>query len=316
MKFLKPIITLLGFSLILSGCTIPFFGSKKAALQVTSVPRATVFLDGKHVGQTPYFDENLKTGEYSLKLVPEETTDLLPSWETKIKLNPQILTVVNRAIAATDSDSSGEILTLEPLSSKTKNILAIISIPDNAIVKLDSQPKGFTPVSLDDVGAGEHTITLSAPGFKEKIIKAKVTNGHKLTISAQLAKSKIVTDEPDDTEDKDDEVDEDEDEEVQASPSPSPSSDDDDEDEEDSTTPASAKATKKPYVEILDNPAGFLRIRKEPTTSSPQVAQATPGQKLPYQDESQAGWYKVRYATEKYGWVSRGASGEYAKLVE
>ncbi|MBI2010506.1 MAG: SH3 domain-containing protein, partial [Candidatus Chisholmbacteria bacterium] len=71
-----------------------------------------------------------------------------------------------------------------------------------------------------------------------------------------------------------------------------------------------------PYIEILDNPLGFLRIREEPSTQSDEVAQAKPGEKLPYLNEEENGWYKVTYKPGKTGWVARGASGtEYAKLV-
>ncbi len=273
----------------------PFVKPKQAALQVTSSPRASVFLDGNHVGQTPYFDEKLKGGEYSLKLVPEDSTGTLLTWETKVKLSPQILTVVNRHLGPSDSESSGEILTLSQLSSKTKTSLSIISIPDSAVVTLNGQPKGFTPVSLDDVSPGEHTLALSAPGYQEKTIKAKVTQGYKLTISFQLAKQTIFDKAPKEPEETD------------------PDDKPEQADEPESSTSAD---TKSSYIEILENNVGFLRVRKEPSTSSKEVAQAEIGDKLPYLNESENGWYKVEYATDKAGWVARGKNGEYAKLVK
>lgn len=296
MSFLKSTIKAILLSFVLSGCTLPFVTNKQAALQVSSSPKASVFIDGTHVGQTPFFDENLKSGDYSLKLVPEATADILPSWETIVKLTPQTLTVVNRLIGDSDTNSSGEILTLEPLSSKTKTILAIISIPDSSVVKLDSQPKGFTPVSLDDVSSGEHTITISAAGFQEKTLKAKITAGHKLTISAQLARQQLLP-----------------------SPTPTPRTE-----TSQITTPetvdqvasASSTTNKKPFVEVLANPLGFLRIRNSPSTSGVEIANAIPGQKLPYLDEEDNGWYKVLYQSGKSGWLARGSSGQYAKLVQ
>lgn len=285
-------------SLILSGCSLPFLTPKKAALQVASNPRATVFLDDKHVGQTPFFDDKLKSGEYTLKLVPEDPSGILPAWETKVKLTPQILTVVSREIAATDSQSSGEILTLEPLSTTTKSALAIISLPDSAVIKVDNQPQGFTPKSLDEISVGEHTISLTKTGYQEKTLRIKITPGHKLTISVQLAKAALLeTPEP--------------------SPLPSSSSktpiSNPTEDQ-----PASVTATtkSKPYVEILPNSLGFLRIRENPSSAAKELAQAVPGQRLPYLDEESNGWYKVTYASGKSAWVARGASGEYAKLVK
>src|SRR3989344_1571397 len=49
--------------LFLSGCKA-IGTTKPAALQITSVPEASVFLDGKHLGKTPFFSDQLKVGEY------------------------------------------------------------------------------------------------------------------------------------------------------------------------------------------------------------------------------------------------------------
>lgn len=302
MKRITAIITAIGLAIVLAGCTLPFSAKNKAALQVTSSPKATVFIDAQPVGQTPYFDEDLKVGEYTLRLVPDNTVTPLPSWETKITLSSNILTVVNRQIGVADSDSSGEMLTLEPLSSKDNTILAVVSLPDSAVVKIDGEPRGFTPVSLDNLESGEHTIEIAAAGFKNKSLKAKVTAGHKLTVSIQLAREKLITaasPEPQ-TESED---------QTQASPSPSPRGNS-------RPSPAPKDDVATPYIEILENPLGFLRIREEPSTQSDEVAQAEPGEKLPYLKEEENGWYKVSYSPGKTGWVARGASGtEYAKLV-
>lgn len=308
---LKKIVPLIGISLILSGCSLPGLASKRAALQVTSAPRATIFLEGKHVGETPFLDDKLKPGEYTLKLIPEDPTGKLPAWETKIQLNPQILTVVNREIAATDQESTGAILTLEPLSSKTKSPLAIISLPDSAVIKVDNQPRGFAPQSLEDIAAGEHTVTLTQTGYKEKSLQVKTWLGFKLTLSVQLAKENLLeipkptSDQPEPTISP-----------IPAtSPLPSPKASPQSI-KEDQPVSASAVAKTKPYVEILPNSIGFLRIREEPMTTSSELARAVAGQHLPYLDEEKNGWYKVSYATGKTGWLARGASGEYARLVK
>ena len=296
-------------SLILTGCSLSLpFIAKKAAIKVTSTPPATVFIDGKHVGQTPYDNNGLKAGEITIKLVPEGQTG--ESWETKVTLVPKIITIINRDFGPTSDQSSGETLTLQPLTKKSATNLVVVSTPDSTIVQVDGQPQGFTPLSLDNLSAGEHTLALSSPGFRDGNLKANLPAGYKLTINFQLARIPVS-----DTTDQEATPSAD-----LTSPSPTPKS-----------TPkaspasspsaslvasASASAKAPPYIEILTNPLGFLRVREQPSTTGTELARAYPGQKLPYQSEENNGWYKVEYSTGKTGWVARGASGEYAKLIQ
>lgn len=167
------------------------FGKKQpSGLQVNSEPQATIFLDGQHLGQTPFEDKNLKSGEFILKLVPE-SKDLMNPWEQKIKLNPEALTVVNHKFAESIDLASSEILTFESLTNKKLISLAIISSPDGALVKLDGITRGFTPISLEDITEGDHLILISLPGYLEKEIRAKTVLGRKLIINVKLAQEKI-----------------------------------------------------------------------------------------------------------------------------
>ncbi|MBI2012337.1 PEGA domain-containing protein, partial [Candidatus Curtissbacteria bacterium] len=73
LKFLSLVTCHLSLVLILSGCRA-IGTAKPAALQVTSTPEASVFLDGKHLGKTPFFSDQLKSGEYTLKITASEAT--------------------------------------------------------------------------------------------------------------------------------------------------------------------------------------------------------------------------------------------------
>lgn len=293
---LKPLFLLLLLPLILTGCSLSLpFTTKKAALQITTTPQATVFIDGQHVGQTPYDTNDLKAGDITVKLVPEGQSGV--SWESKITLTPKVVTVINRRFGPTADQSAGEVFTLEPLSKKDAAGLVLISTPDSSIVTMDNQPQGFTPVSLDAITAGEHAIAVSSPGFTDNSFKTNVPAGYKLIANIQLARIPA------------------QEEEVVPSPSPTASP---------SASPAaapavasaSASAKVPPYVEILANPIGFLRVRANPSTGAAELARAYPGQRLPYKNEESNGWYKIEYAASSTGWVSRGSSGEYAKLVQ
>lgn len=293
---LKPLFLLLLLPLILTGCSLSLpFTAKKAALQITTAPQATVFINGQHVGQTPYDTNDLKAGDITVKLVPEGQSGV--SWESKITLTPKVVTVINRRFGPTADQSAGEVFTLEPLSKKDATALAVIATPSNSILTVDGEPRGFTPVSLDAITAGQHSLTVSSPGFTDNSFSTNIPSGYKLIANIQLARIPA------------------QEETVVPSPSPvaSPSA-------SPATTPAvasaSASAKAPPYVEILANPIGFLRVRANPSTGAAELARAYPGQRLPYKNEESNGWYKIEYAASSTGWVSRGASGEYAKLVQ
>lgn len=298
---LKPyffaFIFLLLVSFVLTGCNFPYLSQKKkAALQITSNIKATVFLNEEHLGQTPYFEENLKPGEYNLKLVPESTASPLVNWQGIVKLNAGILTVVNRNLGPSEEKSSGYILTLEPIGVKDKAQISFISTPDKAVITLNGEPKGFTPLSLENIEEGEHLISVSAYGFVEETIKAKPIKGYKLLVNVQLAKKT-------------------------------------EEEKEEETATASAKLNKeatssgkklkelseeekeikkeisleKPYVYIKENPWGYLNVRSEPSTSkgtSTVVATVKPGEAYKYLETAENGWYKIEYEKDKSGWVS------------
>jgi len=195
---MKKWLLILGIGFLIVGLSLlvrsRFFKKKQTSgLQVSSEPRATIFLEGKHLGQTPFENKNFESGEFLLKLVPE--SEAFNPWEQKIKLNPGILTVVKHEFAEGQEYESSEVLTLEPLANKKLISLAIISSPDGALIKVDGITRTFAPISLEDISEGEHLISLSLPGYLEKEIKAKTILGRKLIVNVKLAKEKIETEE-------------------------------------------------------------------------------------------------------------------------
>lgn len=297
---------LLFVTFILSSCTLPLIGKKKkAALQITSDSKATVFFNDEHIGQTPYFDENLKPGEYSVKLIPETTEPPLLFWQGMVKLSSGILTVVNRSFGETEELSSGYVLSLEPIAEKEKIRVSVISTPDSVVVSVDGEPKGFTPLSFDGLEEGEHLLTISSPGFKEERIKAKTVKGHKLAINVQLAK------EEKEEEEEDEEATESaEKEESKASPKPSPKGE-----EEEETAETEEDEMERPYVKINDNPWGYLNVRSEASTAGGTetvLVKVDLGEVFKYIETADNGWYKIEYEEDKMGWVSN----KYAKLYE
>jgi len=273
-------ISLLLAPVLLSGCS---FRNPSTALQINTAPAANIFMDGKMMGKTPYLNNQLKAGEYTLKLIPEVTDTPLSFWEGKVKLNPGVLTLIDYEFGATENVSSGEILTLEKGKDKKKAGLTVISNPDGAMVSVDGEMKGFTPITLEDISPGDHQILVSKEGFTEKQVKANAQGGYLLLANVKLAQEGVST---------------------VATPSGGPVS----------VTPTTSPVPQKTstavgghQVTIKETPTGWLRVRAEASTTSEEIARVNPGEQYPLLDEKD-GWYQIEYETGKKGWIS----GQYA----
>src|SRR3972149_12303365 len=85
----------------------------------------------------------------------------------------------------------GDFLFWEPLADKNAISVSVVTTPDGAVVNLDGEPRGFAPLTLDNISEGDHILLVSSPGFKERTIKAKTVKGHKLIASVQLGRETV-----------------------------------------------------------------------------------------------------------------------------
>lgn len=279
------------FSLFLSGCELNPF-AKKAGVQVTSHPDANVVIDGKSVGKTPYYVENAKPGNVSIQMT---AVDSGQAWEGKVSLVSGTLTTVHREFGSTPDKSHSYSLSFEKLANNKDSSVNIVSLPSSATVSIDGKPQGFTPTSID-VAAGPHVFSFTAPGYQDKIVNAAVQAGYRLNLNLTMASMDIVP-----------------------TPTPTPIA----------TPSASITPSKKPaaitplpkqaspsaalevpYVEILNTPTGFLRVRETP--GGTEVAQVNPGDKFPYKEATVTGWHGIEYLPGSWGYVST----QYSKLVK
>lgn len=275
-----------------------------SALSISTTPKATVFIDNIQVGTTPFLNEKVKFGEHTIRLVPETTTGELVPWEGNVNLTPNILTVINRTLSSTEAASSGMILWLEKINSSDKSLLSVVSIPDQAVLRVDDAPKGFAPVILEDISVGSHQLVVSSTGFEEKTISIKTVAGYKLVVNVQLAQkiegiaeTESITPTPSSR--------------VTPSPKITPTP------PKNSPTPKVTPKTtltppERPYVEIKETPTGWLRVRAEPSTQAEELGKLYPGDTAPYLNEEKTGWYKIEYQSGKEGWISK----TYADLIE
>lgn len=259
--------------------------------------KGVVYIDGKEVGRTPYESGKLSSGEKVVKIVPEQTFGNLKPWEIKVKLVSGILAMVRKDFNEDENQSSSYIVSMESIVDKKSASLLIVSIPDSAVVRIDSESKGFTPVSLDKLSEGDKTIILTAPDFTEKIINAKLYNGFKTIINVTLSQS-LTPETPADITPTSSLT-------VSPTPTAKPTG-------KISPTPT-AKVTPtgkvtptippKPYVEIKATETGWLRVRQEPSKTSLEIGRVNPGEKYSLLDEV-TGWYKISFGTNKEGWIS------------
>lgn len=286
-----------GFLVIFVVVTLIIFGAvrllgsrapKEGELRVDAAPTVSVFLDNKHIGRTP-LREKVTAGEYTIRLVAETTTGEIAPWQAKISVGANLLTYVNAVLSESELSSAVDVLWLEK-SVVGKPELSVITNPDGASVVLDDVTKGITPLTISDMTAGDHMLTVTSPGFLTRTMKVKLTAGYKLIASMKLALSAGGVPQP------------------EATPAATTL-----------TTPtlksgaaATSSATpQKPYVLIKDTPTGFLRVRMEPSTAATEAGRVNPGEKY-HLFNSQTGWYQISHDGTNKGWIS----AQYADKVE
>ncbi len=262
-------------------------GPKQGELRVDSNPAASIFLDNKSLGRTP-FQDKVGAGSFTIKLVPDSTTTQLASWEGNIVVGPNLLTYVNADLTDSDLSSAVDILWLEKISSKQSE-LSVTTNPDGASVLVDDVTRGVTPISISDITPGDHTVTVTSAGFLTRTLKIRTTAGYRLITTMKLGLSSggqapVASSSP-----------------TLASPTGGPK-----------TASSSAQANPdKPYLVVKDTPTGFLRVRMDPSVSATEAARINPGDKFTILD-TQNGWYEIRYDGTNTGWVS----GQYVDKVE
>lgn len=157
-----------------------FFGIKQiSGLQILSVPEgATVFIDNKEVGKTPFEDKNLDVKEYLIKLDKDGA-----SWQGRVKMSAQTVTIINRDLATEQASSAGEILTLEKGRGMT-----FISNPSDSDIEIDGKNYGKTPLTVN-IESGDHTLVLSHANYLKRSIRATLPKDFNLTVSVDLSLS-------------------------------------------------------------------------------------------------------------------------------
>src|SRR3989344_872391 len=190
LKKIRLVIYCLFLTTVLSGCSAVSF-NKPSALQVTSTPEASVFLDGKHLGKTPFYSDQITTGSHVIKISASQA-----SYVDKITLTPGTLTVINRDLADNFMAQSGENLWLEPGLVGT----VIVSRPQNADITIDGKFYGKTTKLIQNLEDGDHKVQLTIDGFISREFAIKTSSKYRLiadvTLASQIAKGQVAVNTP------------------------------------------------------------------------------------------------------------------------
>ncbi|OGH30906.1 MAG: hypothetical protein A3J69_00760 [Candidatus Levybacteria bacterium RIFCSPHIGHO2_02_FULL_42_12] len=273
--FLSFAIALIAFLLV------NFFILRKmgrGALQVTSVPKSAVYLNGTLIGQTPFCkcdgNDMFASGEYSLKMIPDASEsaekNIFPPFEQKIVIGTSLLTGVDRTFGKGGA-AEGSVLTLFPIANKQEAQVLVLSFPQKADVIFDSVKRGETPLLLSHVTASDHAIILKKEGYRSKTIHLRSVLGHKLETLIFLG--------------------------IESN-------------QEEKKASASAQSENKTAtnasVLITQTPTGFLNVRSTPPVDgvlAPKIAEVYPGNAVLLIEEKD-GWYKIELLDGKTGWIS------------
>ncbi len=280
---IKKLLFLLAIVLIASGLFLfvkvldSFREPGKGALQISTNIKSKVFLNGIEIGTAPLCkcteNETIPSGVYDLRIEPEDTT--LQAFNTKISINGGVLTAVERTFLP-GAYASASILTLEKINSQQPE-LVITSLPDSAIVTIDSISKGVTPYQTNDLSVSEHELIVGKEGFQEKKMQIIMIENHKLIVEIYLGTQGA--------------------NEILEEQSLEENSEEEQNDEELESEPIFSTAT------VLETPNGFLRVRSGAGTNFPEVSRINTGETFEVINQL-SGWVEIEIDEDTTGFVS------------
>ena len=164
------------YKLIIQGC----LSQKPTALSVlTPYDSATVFINGEHVGATPYYTEDLRGEDVSIKLSSGTN-----NYETRIRLTPSTMAVLDWDLGVGSSSfSMGEAIWLEKSSSGS--MVSVVADPAGSTVRIDGAEVGVTPY-LGAMSEGDHLVEVYQVGYERRGVKLKARENYKLNLSVKL----------------------------------------------------------------------------------------------------------------------------------
>lgn len=316
-RLLTVFLLAVGLGLATAACN-PLEYKAKAGLQVITgdIP-ASLFLDGQYLEKTPFIGKDIKPGTYTLRIQPDNP--LLQPYEVSVSLEKGLLTVVTWRPGERPELSGGVIYEMEKLPTKGRAELAVVSIPDGAIISLQGREKEFAPTTISQVDPGQKEFEVSLPSYETQRHTLNVVDGYRIKITVKLAKNDVIevmqngltaaeTASPSGT---------------ALSPLASESAQTVSSAGRQASISAQA-ASSSPSVagastdngkitiqptNYFENEQEVLKVRDAASSNGTVIGTAPVGTSYAYLNETFGGWYKIQFGKVE-GWVS----GQYAKL--
>ena len=130
---------------------------------VTPVPNAEVFVDGASAGPAPFDHNDLAPGKHFVIVRARGYAE----WKREVELDPATPTTLSAELSA----------------SGTVKILSNVS---GAVVMIDGQVVGKTPVVLDNIAAGEHLVEVKQQGYLDAKQPFHLDGGEQKILAADL----------------------------------------------------------------------------------------------------------------------------------
>jgi len=140
------------------------------SIAITSSPvGATVYVDGIHRGTTPVILTEIPTGNHLVTLSFKGYDD----WNHTISVGSGLMAAINAELEAT---------------KEIMGSLAVITDPPGADVSIDGNFKGVSPVTIQGISAGTHTVLLTLQDYSDNSTTITVSAGQTRKYSAGLQK--------------------------------------------------------------------------------------------------------------------------------
>lgn len=148
--------------------------SSPGAIDVVSYPAgAAVYLDGTLKGTTPsagaYTISNVAVGSHTVRVSMSGYQDYTTS------------------VTVSGATTSHVTATLQPAPVTSAGSIEVTSSPSGAEIYIDNAYKGITPLTVDGIAAGSHTVMLAHSGYSDWTTSVQVGAGSTASVSASLA---------------------------------------------------------------------------------------------------------------------------------
>ena len=143
------------------------WGADRGMLYVkTDPPRVVVTIGGVDRGKTPVLIRNLPPGEAEVKL----RLHGVPARTERITIRP------------------GRIVRLEVTMKLPPAVLTVVTNPFDAGVTVDTVDRGLSPLTVDNLAPGEHSVAVSLEGYERSVVKVRLKPGENRVLELKLEK--------------------------------------------------------------------------------------------------------------------------------